>query len=107
MTTCIPIRPFRCWQYRKGEPVPEWAESYLDERDDEEWLVDYHFGCWWYTPAEFAERFKIVEGIADIKIEVLKVSLGIKSLEDKELFERLEQFWIDAYAKGRRDESGE
>jgi hypothetical protein len=30
MTTCTPIRPFRCWQYRKDstEPVPEWIGSY-------------------------------------------------------------------------------
>ena len=39
--------------------------------------------------------------IAEVKIAVLQCALGIKSLEDKELFERLEQFWISAYARGR------
>jgi hypothetical protein len=39
----------------------------------------------------------------DIKLAVLKVALGIKALEDKDLFETLEEFWISAYARGRRD----
>lgn len=41
---------------------------------------------------------------ADIKIAVLQVALGIKALEDKELFDKLEEFWISAYARGRADE---
>jgi hypothetical protein len=40
---------------------------------------------------------------ADVKIAVLQVALGIKSLEDKELFEKLEEFWLTAYARGRAD----
>jgi hypothetical protein len=60
MTTCVPVKSFRCWQYRKGEPVPDWAQAYLHERwDDDVWLIEYHFGAWWYTPAEFAERFSV------------------------------------------------
>jgi hypothetical protein len=29
MTTCTPLKPFRCWQYRKdsGEAVPGWAKN--------------------------------------------------------------------------------
>lgn len=41
---------------------------------------------------------------ADIKIAVLQVAMGIKALEDKALFEKLEEFWIAAYAAGRADE---
>lgn len=40
---------------------------------------------------------------ADIKIAVLKVALGIKALEDKELFEKLEEFWISAYGEGLKE----
>jgi hypothetical protein len=63
MTTCIPIKPFRCWQYRKGEPVPDWArDSVTDGPGEGWWLVQETYGGKnWYTPAEFAERFKIVE----------------------------------------------
>jgi hypothetical protein len=43
--------------------------------------------------------------VADIKIAVLQVALGIKSLEDKELFDKLEEFWISAYKRGRDDAS--
>jgi hypothetical protein len=44
---------------------------------------------------------------ADVKIAVLRAALGIKSLEDKELFEKLEQFWYSAYQRGRQDEAGD
>jgi hypothetical protein len=40
---------------------------------------------------------------ADIKIAVLQIALGIKALEDKQLFDKLEEFWISAYARGRED----
>lgn len=40
---------------------------------------------------------------ADIKIAVLQVALGIKALEDKALFDKLEEFWISAYSRGRAD----
>ena len=40
---------------------------------------------------------------ADIKIAVLQIALGIKALEDKQLFDKLEEFWISAYARGRSD----
>jgi hypothetical protein len=71
MTTCTPLKPFRCWQYRKGEPVPKWVGTatprgcWVNELD-KHWLVEaeaYSLGRW-YTPAEFAERFKIVESDA-------------------------------------------
>jgi hypothetical protein len=72
MTTCTPIRPFRCWQYRKDstEPVPEWADEYLEfysPMNDGEWLVQCGgngamCGVWLYTPAEFQERFRVEEG---------------------------------------------
>jgi len=39
-----------------------------------------------------------------LKIAVLKTALGIKSLEDRELFERLEELWISAYIAGCLDE---
>lgn len=45
--------------------------------------------------------------IADVKIAVLQCAMGIKSLQDKELFERLEKFWISAYALGRGVEGPE
>jgi hypothetical protein len=41
--------------------------------------------------------------VGDIKIAVLQVAFGIKALEDKELFEKLEQFWISAYKQGCAD----
>lgn len=41
--------------------------------------------------------------VADIKIAVLQVALGIKALEDKELFDKLEEFWVSAYKHGRED----
>jgi hypothetical protein len=47
-------------------------------------------------------RWQMIEA-ADIKIAVLQVALGIKALEDKELFYKLEEFWISAYARGRED----
>ena len=40
---------------------------------------------------------------ADIKIAVLQVALGIKALEDRDLFDKLEEFWISAYRRGRED----
>lgn len=45
--------------------------------------------------------------IAWIKLEVLKCALGIKSLGDKDLFERLESFYMGAYERGSQgyDES--
>jgi hypothetical protein len=32
MTTCTPLKAFRCWQYRKGEPVPDWVRTRADRR---------------------------------------------------------------------------
>jgi hypothetical protein len=72
MTTCTPLKPFRCWQYRKdsGEAVPEWcawlapsAWTPWQQRVvlDGKWIVEScEHSMSWYTPAEFAERFKIV-----------------------------------------------
>jgi hypothetical protein len=67
MTTCTPLKPFRCWQYRKDstEPVPEWVEWHYLEPYEGQWLVDYTgrgVTLVWYTPAEFAERFRVEEG---------------------------------------------
>jgi hypothetical protein len=62
MTTCTPLKPFRCWQYHKGEPVPPWVTWGGRKRHDECWAVEDADYCTWYTPAEFAERFR-VEGI--------------------------------------------
>jgi hypothetical protein len=70
MTTCTPIKPFRCWQYRKDstEPVPEWVDAaYLLVAMDDDWFValtdlDHAILCQWYTPAEFQERFRVEEG---------------------------------------------
>jgi hypothetical protein len=69
MATCVPLKPFRCWQYRKeqylnGEQVPEWAQQHIRWLpDDGWWLVDVYvvgeFRYRWYTPAEFAERFRV------------------------------------------------
>jgi hypothetical protein len=65
MTTCTPLKPFRCWQYRKDstEPAPEWARYELfNEVRDGWWLIEsYGRRGIWYTPAEFAERFKLLE----------------------------------------------
>jgi hypothetical protein len=70
MTTCTPLKPFRCWQYRKdsGEAVPEWVWQaglkYHYSATDGKWVVEVRPGDFiWYTPAEFAERFKIVEEV--------------------------------------------
>ena len=43
---------------------------------------------------------------ADVKIAVLQIALGIKSLEDSELFLKLEEFWYSAYFRGRADQEG-
>jgi hypothetical protein len=61
MTTCIPLKPFRCWQYVKGEPAPEWVDPWWHFacRDEGDWVVKSDYGRTWYTPAEFAERFRI------------------------------------------------
>jgi hypothetical protein len=70
MTTFVtPIRPFRAWQYRKDstEPVPEWASVSVRNNEanlpymDDMWLVEDR----WYTPAEFQERFRIVQSEAE------------------------------------------
>jgi hypothetical protein len=65
MTTCTPIRPFRCWQYRKDstEPVPEWVSSTgidLYRPKQGAWVVEERpERFYWYTPAEFQERFRV------------------------------------------------
>jgi hypothetical protein len=41
--------------------------------------------------------------VADIKIEVLKLAMGIKSLEEPDLYLRLEDFWCSAYKRGAED----
>jgi hypothetical protein len=65
MTTCTPLKPFRCWQYRKDstEPVPEWVQvRFLKYLDDGDWCVeDGDLLLDFYTPAEFAERFEVIE----------------------------------------------
>lgn len=38
--------------------------------------------------------------LADVKIAVLKCAFGIRSLEDRELYEHLERFWADAFKAG-------
>jgi len=43
---------------------------------------------------------------ADVKIAVLQIALGIKSLEDSELLLKLEEFWYSAYFRGREDQEG-
>jgi hypothetical protein len=68
MTTCTPLKPFRCWQYRKDstEPVPKWVVGmgsiHLQSREG--WWIVWAdtLGYCWYTPAEFAERFRVEEG---------------------------------------------
>jgi hypothetical protein len=64
MTTCTPLKPFRCWRKDSTEPVPEWAQYYFDAwrggPPNDWWIVeDIAERCRWYTPAEFAERFKL------------------------------------------------
>jgi hypothetical protein len=77
MTTCTPLKAFRCWQYRKdstghflprGDPVPDWAKETLafwnDPTMEGWWCVEVALGrrrvqTLWFTPAEFAERFEI------------------------------------------------
>jgi hypothetical protein len=71
MTTCTPIKPFRCWQYSKDSTatVPEWAGQFIAKRgwplSYGDWLVEYDSESFYeigrYTPAEFAERFKVTE----------------------------------------------
>jgi hypothetical protein len=70
MTTCTPLKPFRCWQYCKdsGEAVPEWVTYFIrvfPHGVHGWWLIEVPNSlgadAFWYTPAEFAERFKIVE----------------------------------------------
>jgi hypothetical protein len=41
--------------------------------------------------------------VADIKLDVLKLAMGIKSLEEPELYRRLEDFWCAAYKRGAED----
>jgi hypothetical protein len=71
MTTCTPLKPFRCWQYRKDstERVPKWVEACFDSwgyrplSEDGIWLVDVApLDAAVFTPAEFAERFRVEEG---------------------------------------------
>jgi hypothetical protein len=65
MTTCTPLKPFRCWQYREGAPVPEWAKRFFTMRkglfDIGDWLVCAGVDIVWLTAVEFAERFKVIE----------------------------------------------
>jgi hypothetical protein len=65
MTTCTPLKPFRCWQYRKdvkGDDIPKWMTRWANGVAEGWWAVENdHEFINWYTPAEFAERFKIVE----------------------------------------------
>jgi hypothetical protein len=30
MTTCTPLKPFRCWRHKKGSkrPIPAWLQKY-------------------------------------------------------------------------------
>jgi hypothetical protein len=69
MTTCIPTKPFRCWQFLEGEPVPAWAGHMRKEWSRPGWwLVEVSImgsapRCYWYTPAEFAERFRIEDAV--------------------------------------------
>jgi hypothetical protein len=62
MTTCTPIKPFRCWQFRKDstEAVPPWVTGRVFY--DQHWYVDVLGWVSLYTPAEFAERFRVEEG---------------------------------------------
>jgi hypothetical protein len=60
VTTCTPLKPFRCWQYRKGTIVPEWAPS-GEQVPDGYWYVEQFDSFDWCSPAEFAERFKVTE----------------------------------------------
>jgi hypothetical protein len=68
MTTCTPLKPFRCWQYRNDspEPIPEWVMkclSRLTPKNHGFWVVEFvDSGEWcWYTPVQFIERFKVLE----------------------------------------------
>jgi hypothetical protein len=70
MTTCIPTKPFRCWQYWSESkwPVPEWAvkhyQHYHGTKDyyslrDGDWIVDLPTGPTWFAACEFKERFAV------------------------------------------------
>jgi hypothetical protein len=68
-TLVIPIKPFRAWRYFKDstEPAPDWVDSplprgaYARDHMNAAWLVDLAGYQRWYTPAEFAERFKLFD----------------------------------------------
>jgi hypothetical protein len=52
----------RAWQYRKGEPVPDWAWPLEFPPPDGSWVVQYLNGSVsWYSPAEFDAQFKVIE----------------------------------------------
>jgi hypothetical protein len=67
MTTCTPLKPFRCWQYRKdvkGVDIPKWMTRWANGVADGWWAVeDDHEFINWYTPTEFAERFKLLDDV--------------------------------------------
>jgi phage/plasmid-associated DNA primase len=86
MTTCTPLKAFRCWQYRKDstEPVPDWVKSHywFPYASDGYWFVDVggHFCS--YSPAEFAKRFKVVESNCEANQAEVRKELD----QDAELF---------------------
>jgi hypothetical protein len=55
----LPVKPFRAWQYRKGEAVPEWVGQ--SPLYDQRWYVELSEWVTWYSPAEFSERFKVID----------------------------------------------
>jgi hypothetical protein len=63
-STCTPLKPFRCRQYRKDstEPAPKWlyGPGLRWEAIDGNWAVNIRPGQYvWYTPSGFAERFRM------------------------------------------------
>jgi hypothetical protein len=80
MTTCTPLKPFRAWQYRKDstESVPEWALWSLPMVDGW-WVVHSEWHCAVYTPAEFAERFRVTTPTSDTE-EIERLRLDVDEL---------------------------
>jgi hypothetical protein len=59
-----PIKPFRAWQYRKDLPAPEWVSRRTGYGADCHWAVENaKGGIDWFSPGEFAARFRPVDSI--------------------------------------------
>jgi hypothetical protein len=70
MTTCTPLKPFRCWHYSADSlySIPEWAAEMCrvlerqPSQPEDGWIVEIDEVdrlCHWYSTVEFEDRFEI------------------------------------------------